>query len=297
LPASGRPHEGDLVQGILHQLAAVLESKRIAIDLEIGRRLERELELAREIQASFLLRSLPQPEGWQLSAFWKSAREVGGDFYDLFPLPAPELSDPRAPTDGPRWGVVIADVADKGVPAALYMALCRTLMRAVAISRIDPAETLARVNALLFSDSQAELFVTLVYAVWEPGTGRLTYSNAGHNPPLYMPAQGEPRWLSEHGVALGVVEDATYTTQELQVQPGDTLTLYTDGVIDATSPAGEDFGLPRFLRTVTDSAPNGAEAVSRAVDGALEDHVGAREPFDDVTLLVMCRTGPPPKPA
>ncbi len=294
---NGRSHESDLVQGILHQLAAVLESKRIGAELEVGRRLERELELAREIQASFLPRSLPQPEGWQLSAFWKSAREVGGDFYDLFPLPAPELSDPRAATFGPRWGVVIADVADKGVPAALYMALCRTLMRAVAISRIDPAETLARVNALLFSDSQAELFVTLVYAVWEPQTGRLVYANAGHNPPLFMPARGEPRWLSEHGVALGVVEDATYRTQELQVEPGDTLTLYTDGVIDAANPAGEDFGLPRFLRTVTDSAPNGAEAVSRAVDGELEDHVAGREPFDDVTLLVMHRTSPSTKSA
>ena len=285
-----RKHESDLVLGIVHQLAAVLESKRIAAELEVGRRLERELELAREIQASFLPRSLPQPEGWQLSAFWKSAREVGGDFYDVFPLPAPELSDPRAATSGPRWGVVMADVADKGVPAALYMALCRTLMRAVAISRIDPAETLARVNSLLFSDSQAELFVTLVYAVWEPLTGRLLYSNAGHNPPLFLPGQGEPRWLSVHGVALGVLEDATYATYELQVDAGDTLTLYTDGVIDAATPGGEEFGLPRFLRTVTDAAPRGAEAITRAVDGALEDHVGAHEPFDDVTLLVMQRS-------
>ena len=290
---SHRTHEDDLLLGIVQQLAAVLESKRIAAELELGRRLERELELAREIQTSFLPRSLPQPEGWQLSAFWKSAREVGGDFYDLFPLPAPTPSDPRRASSGPRWGVVIADVADKGVPAALYMALCRTLMRAVAISRIDPAETLARVNALLFSDSQAELFVTLVYAVWEPASGRLQYANAGHNPPLFLPAEGQPRWLTDHGVALGVIEDATYATSELQVDPGDTLALYTDGVIDAHNPALEEFGVPRFTRTVTDAAPAGAEAVTRAVEAALEEHVGAREPFDDVTLLVLHHVGPP----
>ncbi len=197
---------------------------------------------------------------------WKSAREVGGDFYDLFPLPAPALSDPRAAVAGPRWGVVIADVADKGVPAALYMALCRTLMRAVAISRIDPAETLTRVNALLFSDSQAEMFVTLIYAVWEPASGRLVYSNAGHNPPLFLPAGSEPRWLTDHGVALGVVEDSTYTTRELQVEPGGTLAFYTDGVIDAYDLALEEFGLPRFLHTVTNAAPSGAQAVSQAVE-------------------------------
>jgi serine phosphatase RsbU (regulator of sigma subunit)/transcriptional regulator with GAF, ATPase, and Fis domain len=290
--AARRTHEDDLLVGIVHQLTAALESKRIAAELELGRRLERELELAREIQTSFLPRTLPQPEGWQVSALWKSAREVGGDFYDLFPLPAPALADPRAALSGTRWGVVIADVADKGVPAALYMALCRTLMRAVAISRIDPAETLTRVNALLFSDSQAELFVTLVYAVWEPATGRLQYSNAGHNPPLFLPAGSEPLWLTDHGVALGVVEDATYTTRELQVEPGGTLALYTDGVIDAYNLALEEFGLPRFLRTVTDAAPSGAEAVSHAVEAALEEHVGAREPFDDVTLLVLHHGGP-----
>jgi serine phosphatase RsbU (regulator of sigma subunit)/transcriptional regulator with GAF, ATPase, and Fis domain len=288
---SHRTHEDDLLLGIVHQLAAALESKRIAAELEVGRRLERELELAREIQTSFLPRSLPQPEGWQLSAFWKSAREVGGDFYDLFPLPAPTLSDPRQASSGPRWGVVIADVADKGVPAALYMALCRTLMRAVAISRIDPAETLTRVNALLFSDSQAELFVTLVYAVWEPASGRLLYGNAGHNPPLFLPTEGEPRWLTDHGVALGVIEDATYATRELQVEPGSTLALYTDGVIDAHNPTLEEFGVPRFMRTVTDASPAGAEAVTRAVEAALEEHVGAREPFDDVTLLVLHHAG------
>jgi serine phosphatase RsbU (regulator of sigma subunit) len=278
--------ERSFLLGLVHQLAMVLEAKRLNVELEAARRLEQEMEVAREIQVSFLPKELPQVEGWQMSASWRSAREVGGDFYDFFPLP------PSAEKGGgsqPRWGVVIADVADKGVPAALFMALSRTLFRAAAISRVDPATTLARVNDLLFTDASAELFVTAFYAVWEPDSGRFTYANAGHNPPLVVPVGGHPRWLLEHGVALGVIEGSAYRTRSLHLRPGETLVLYTDGLLDAENPDHQPFGSSRLEWCVLESRNLSAEEISDSITRALAAHLLTEEPFDDMTWVVFRR--------
>jgi len=158
-PALGGPIDQrrlNILSGIAHQTALALENARLQAEASAAERMERELEVARDIQASFLPETLPQQPGWDIAAYYRSARQVGGDFYDFFKV------------DDRRWGIVVADVADKGVPAALFMVLSRTLLRAVGSNRQSPMETLHRVNHLLLNDSHSGLFVTVWYGVWEP---------------------------------------------------------------------------------------------------------------------------------
>ena len=155
-----------LLAGIGHQVSLRLENARLVEEAALRRSLERELMMARNIQSSFLPEHMPKISGWELASAWEVAREVGGDFYDIIPLP----SNSR----GERWGIVIADVADKGIPAALYMALCRTMLRSVAQTHIMPAKTLEIVNQQLISDTRADLFVSAFYGVWEPASGIIT---------------------------------------------------------------------------------------------------------------------------
>jgi sigma-B regulation protein RsbU (phosphoserine phosphatase) len=214
-----------ILSGIAHQLSLAMENARLAREVTLRERMEREMELGRDIQASFLPDACPVVPGWEVCSFWRAARQVGGDFYDFIPL--------RGHDGGERWGVVIADVADKGVPAALFMALSRTLLRTVGINRVSPADTLTRVNELILSDARTDLFVTVFYAVWEPGTGRLAYAVAGHNPPVWVSADGETRTLRGTGLPLGVIDEAQYDEHEIHLHPGDALLLYTDGLTDA----------------------------------------------------------------
>jgi sigma-B regulation protein RsbU (phosphoserine phosphatase) len=240
------------------------------------------LDVAREIQASFLPGSLPQPPGWQVSAYWQAARQVGGDFYDFFPLRSEEGHE--------RWGVAIADVADKGVPAALYMALSRTLLRTMAINLISPAATLGRVNLLLQADSRSGFFVTVLYGVWEPGAGTFRYGVGGHHPPLWIDASGRMRPAPGHGAALGVYETLTYEEHEIRIGPGDALVLYTDGLLDAVNAWDEDFGMERLGEVLRQAHGCSAEALRDAIVAAVREHVGGVEAFDDVTLIVLKRS-------
>jgi serine phosphatase RsbU (regulator of sigma subunit) len=272
-----------ILNGIAHQLAMAMENARLAQEVAQQQRLERELEVGRDIQATFLPKECPQAPGWEIAALWRAARQVGGDFYDFIPLRRHEGRE--------RWGIVIADVADKGVPAALFMALSRTLIRSAAIGRISPAATLARVNDLILADSRSDLFVTVFYGVWEPDTGHLVYANGGHNPPLHVTIEGEVSKLVGRGSALGVLEDLTYQEHELHLKPGDALLLYTDGVTDAVNSAMEEFTLPRAIDVLCANASGSAQAILRALSLAIETHVGAMEAFDDITMVVVKRMG------
>src|SRR5262249_11263137 len=154
---------------------------------------ETEVQLARQIQQTFIPDTLPEIDGWDFAARWKTARQVGGDFYDLFDLP------------DKRLGLFIADVADKGVPAALFMSLTRTLVRAAVAESESPAEVLKRVNDLLIPDTRQGMFVTAVYAVLDLENKELTYVNAGHNPPLWIKSDGAIERLTRTAIALGVL--------------------------------------------------------------------------------------------
>jgi sigma-B regulation protein RsbU (phosphoserine phosphatase) len=183
----------------------------------VRERLETEVQLARQIQQTFIPQALPKHPAWQLAARWRTARQVGGDFYDVIELPNKKL------------GIFIADVADKGMPAALFMALTRTLMRAAVIETDSPAEALGRVNDLLLPDTQQGMFVTAVYGELDMEHGKFTYVNAGHNPPFWVKANGEIEKLTRTAVALGVMEQPNIQERTISISFGDKLLLYTDG--------------------------------------------------------------------
>lgn len=270
-----------ILNGIAQQLTMALENARLAREVAIQQRTERELEVARDIQASFLPQTSPQPPGWEVCALWQAARQVGGDFYDFIPLPPGEGRE--------RWGIAIADVADKGVPAALYMALSRTLLRTVAISRIFPAATLTRLNQLIMADARSEQFVTVFYGMWEPDTGRFVYATGGHNPPVWVKGGDSARTLPGRGAAVGVFPDIEYQEQEITLQPGDSLFLYTDGLIDAINAEKKEFGLHRVIEVVNQTRRESAQTMLQVMDLSVQAHVGAMEAFDDLTMVVIRR--------
>jgi serine phosphatase RsbU (regulator of sigma subunit)/putative methionine-R-sulfoxide reductase with GAF domain len=274
----------NILNGIAHQLAVALENAHLARELAQQQRLEHELEVGRDIQASFLPESCPDIPGWEVSAFWRAARQVGGDFYDFIPLRRHEGRE--------RWGVVIADVADKGVPAALYMALSRTLLRSVAIGRVSPGATLTRVNELILSDARSDQFVTVFYGVWEPGAGHFVYANGGHNPPVLVSAEGEVHKLPGRGTALGALDHIEYQEHEIHLKPGDALLLYTDGLTDAVNQDVQDFGLERVCEVLRQAHQESAQKIVERLTEAVQAHVGAMEAFDDMTMVVMKRVLP-----
>lgn len=267
-----------ILSGIAHQAALALQTARLQAEAYERQRLERELDVAQRIQHSFLPQQLPHLEGWQIATFYRAARQIGGDFYDFIPL------------KNGKWGIVIADVADKGVPAALFMALCRTNIRAAAFNRDDPAETLIRVNELLLSDSRSDMFVTVWYGVWDAATGEITYANTGHNPPLLMSADGSSVELAAKGIALGVVEKIKLEKKTCVMAPNDVLVAYTDGVTDAMRSDGTEFGVMGLHSTVLQHRERSATEIEQCIIQALDAFTGNEPPFDDVTLIVIKRT-------
>jgi len=269
-----------ILSGIAHQAALALQTARLQAESNERQRLERELDVAQRIQHSFLPQQLPRLEGWQIATFYRAARQIGGDFYDFIPLKSG------------KWGIVIADVADKGVPAALFMALCRTNIRAAAFNRDDPAETLVRVNELLLSDSRSDMFVTVWYGVWDAATGEITYANTGHNPPLLMSADGSSMELAAKGIALGVVEQLKLEKRSCVMAADDVLVAYTDGITDALRSDGAEFGLIGLHSTVLHHRQRSATEIERAIIQALDNFTGDEAQFDDVTLIVIKRVAP-----
>ena len=208
----------------------------------------------------------------------EAARAVGGDFFDIMTL------------ENGRVGMAIADVSDKGVPAALFMMSTRTLLKGAAVGLTDPGAVLREVNDLLNDDNEASMFVTVLYATFDPASGELTYANGGHNSPLVVRADGSSELLPlTGGIALGVVPGFDYGQRTVTLEPGDTLVLYTDGVTEAMNDAHEEFGVER-LRAIFASGPLGdSRATSEAVFDAVHEFAGDTPQSDDVTCLTLCR--------
>jgi serine phosphatase RsbU (regulator of sigma subunit) len=270
-----------LMAGIAHQISLRLENSRLVEQAALQRSLERELAMAREIQISFLPSSIPEVPGWELGVAWRVARDVGGDFYDFIPLPSGE--------HGERYGIAIADVADKGIPAALYMALSRTLLRTLAKEFPDPGVCLERVNQQLIHDTHADLFVSIFYAVLEPEAGRLRFANAGHNPPMLFTPRQRSKLLQDHGMVLGVQNSSTYLTQEIEIADDQMLVLYTDGVTDALDPKEDFFGIQRLESLVLGMPDWHAQAVADRIEQRVLQFTGHRELFDDLTTIILHR--------
>jgi len=276
-----RSHERrlEIINGIAHQAALAVQSDLLQQELAERERLERELQLAHEIQETFIPRQLPHLPGWELAAAWRAARQVAGDFYDLFELP------------GERLGLVIADVADKGMPAALFMTLTRTLMRAAALEETSPAAVLARVNDLLVPDAQQGMFVTAIYAVLSLETGELAYANAGHNLPLLLQSGTRGlKHLKKGGMALGVLEGVRLEEHIVSLEPGDNLIFYTDGITEAFSPEDDIYGEERLRATVQAADTSSAQAMLDAIDESVIAFAGDAPPSDDRTIMVIRRS-------
>ncbi|MFJ5550704.1 PP2C family protein-serine/threonine phosphatase [Streptomyces sp. NPDC093225] len=260
---------------------------------------EKELEIGREIQAGFLPEDLPVPAGWEIDVRFRPARQVAGDFYDVF-----ELVHRR------RLALVVADVCDKGVGSALFMALIRSLLRHTAensglqhlvaagrsgagIPVVGATPLLNAVTAtngyLTRNHLRQGYFATLFFAVLDPATGSLVYINGGHNPPLLLDADGaEPVPLEPTGPAVGVLPDCSYALGYAQLDPGDTLFVYTDGVPEARCPDGRFLGDDRMIDLLSESAVNGRAVLDR-MDLAVRQHTGEAEQHDDVTMLALHR--------
>jgi len=265
-----------LLSAVGAQVAIALERARLYDVTQAQRlRLERELKLAREIQDSLLPEALPQVTGFSLAADWRSALEMAGDFYDIFQL------------RGDRWGIVVADVSDKGAAAAMYMAMTRSLIRASASNHSGPGETLREVNQRLLAHSTSDMFVTVFYGVLDPATQTLTYANAGQNPPLVRRIAGRIEELRRTGAALGVLEEVELLEAGLVLAPGDALVIYTDGVTDALNPQGEEYGTTRLAEALLNAASSDARRLLDDVTGDLAAFTKDVPPFDDVTFFVL----------
>jgi serine phosphatase RsbU (regulator of sigma subunit) len=277
------PGDLDLLSSIAYSAAIAIENARLyQLAVEKGR-LERELQVARDVQVSLLPREIPQIPGWEFVARWLPARQVAGDYYDFIPG-----------KDG-QLGIVIADVSDKGMPAALFMTLTRSIIRASTDLAILPVEAMSRANRLISEDSTSGMFVTLFYASLDPAHNRMTYVNAGHNPPLFFqtgkrPGQGALSHLDRTGMAMGVAAETPYEQKKLSFNPGDFVVFYTDGITDALNPQGQDFGMENLEGIVLAEREHSAEQMARALESELQAFIGPAPLFDDSTFVIVRRT-------
>jgi serine phosphatase RsbU (regulator of sigma subunit) len=270
------------LQLLANQAAIAIETARLHQEALKRQRMVEELSVAQQIQLSLLPKGLPAVPGWEFAAFYRPARQIGGDFYDFFDLPGKTG----------EWGIIIADVADKGVPSALYMALCRTVIRTTAFTGRSPASALMRASDLILNDSQSDLFLSTFYAKLDTDTGRLIYCNAGHNPALWLHAtRGEFEELTTRGIILGAFENIELEEKRVDIAPGDLLVFYTDGVTEAIDPTEREFGLERLRQVISAHAHANANAsqVLQAVVKAVDAFAGDAPPFDDLTMVVVKR--------
>jgi len=276
---------GDLAHTIRSMPNPEFRKLEESINLMIGRietysrQLERdkaEIQIAAEIQRTFLPRREPVLDNFEISARNIPAQEVGGDYYDFIQL------------DDRNLGIVIADVAGKGIPAALFMALSRSIIRAVATRDKSLDEIIRESNDLITADASAGMFVTLFYCVLDSRSGHLVYVNAGHNPPLhYRNGTGTLHTLLPSGMAMGVMPGNTYSVGELDLAPGDVLVLYTDGVTEAFNMPGEEFGEGRLMDTVIASHDLRAGEILGTIFSRVHDFIGEAAQSDDITVVVI----------
>jgi len=243
-------------------------------------RIEQELRVAQLIQQQFLPKELPNLPRWQVAAYYQPARTVGGDFYDFIDLP-----------DG-HIGIVVGDVTDKGVPAALVMATTHSILRGDAPRLVSPAEVLKHANDRLYPEIPARMFVTCLYMVLNPETGHLRFANAGHNLP-YVRSEGRVTELLATGMPLGLMPDMTYEEKEAVLEPGQSLLLHSDGLAEAHGPGDEMFGFPRLMGLVGVSE-GGSSLIDRLLS-ELHSFTGADwEQEDDITLVTLERSAASP---
>jgi sigma-B regulation protein RsbU (phosphoserine phosphatase) len=302
--------ENDTPVGFRGILLDITERKQKETTLiQQKKRAERELEIAREIQSSFLVKDYPQPAGWDIGSFIRPARQVSGDFYDVFPI-----------NTSRHIALIMADVCDKGVGAAMYMAIFRSLLRAYSdqqyiirwagvpsAGQIDSATGMSLRDAVLASGvpslqnaidltnnyiatqhGNSNMFATVFFGLLDPSDGTLAYINAGHEPPLLLSNGKLKTRLEPTGPAVGMLPNMEFRTEWVVLNPGESLLLYTDGVTDAMNRANEPFSEDRLV-AASARAVSTSGSVIQSVLSAVDAHIGAREQYDDITLLAVRR--------
>ncbi len=272
------PDDLGLLSTIAASAATAIENARLYKVAVENARLEQELADARTVQASLIPAATPRFQGWEFATFWKPAHAVGGDYYDFITVTGSGAAA--------RQGMVIADVSDKGMGAALLMAVARSVVRASVLASCAPAQCIAQANRLISADAPAGMFVTLCYALLD-STGDLYYVNAGHNPPIvYHSGSREFALLERTGIALGVDDTHKYTEYKVHLDTGDFLVLYTDGVTDAANAQGQEFGEDNLQRILYEHRNGSVQEIVGAIEQALAGFVAAAPPFDDMTVVV-----------
>lgn len=281
-------HRGDEIG----TLASSFEGMRLALKDYIENltqttaakeRIESELKIAHNIQMSFLPKALPHlpgKTGIEISARLEPAREIGGDLYDYSLI------------DDDNLFFAVGDVSDKGIPAALFMAVTKTLLKAVAETGMDPSEILRRCNVELCGENDSMMFVTVFCGIVNLRTGRLKYSNAGHEPPIIVRRGGQPEQLSvPAGFLLGVEEESSYQTMEIELEPGDRLIVYTDGVTEAVNAGGEMYSQANLMAAARSCSSLCAEEIAKEILGSVEQFSSGVSQADDITVLALVVTG------
>ncbi len=275
-------HEFEIFRSVAEQCAFALASAMTQQEAMDKRRMEEELRSASEVQRILLPKDPPQLGDYLIAAANTPAKVMSGDYYDFILL------------DEDHAGVVIADVSGKGFPASLVMATCRALLRGMAEGELSPSAALGRVNRRLWGDVREDMFISLAYCVIDRRSASVTLSRAGHDAPmLYSKRTGEITTIKSPGLALGVdsgkVFERVTKDHSFEMESGDCLLLYTDGINEAMNSEGDEFGTDRLLETFRRVAPNGAQAVVNALESAVKEFAGSQPQHDDITLLVVQR--------
>jgi len=283
-PMSTPFSEKDLTvfKAITGQSAFALYNEMIYLEVGEKKRLDHDLEIAREIQAILLPSSPPAVPGYELSGMNVPARQVSGDYYDYIRV------------DERRVGVAIADVSGKGVPASLIMAMCRSVIRSEAVGKTSAAEVLCRVNQQLYPDIKEDMFISMAYFILDTETNRVTMARAGHDAPLwYRAVDKSVEKLTPKGMAMGIdsgeVFNRVCSDYFFELAPDDCLLLYTDGATEALDEEGLEFGLPRLVQGLQASVAHGAPGIIKRLTEDVKNFVGNFPQYDDITLIAICK--------
>ena len=268
---------------ITEQGAFALYNEVVYLEASEKKRMDHDLEIAREIQGILLPSSPPSIPGYSLSGINIPARQVSGDYFDYIRM------------DPTRLGVVIADVSGKGVPASLIMAICRSVLRSEAVSKTSASEVLRRVNHQLYPDIKEDMFISMAYIVLDSGEGKVSLARAGHDAPLlYRSRTGEVEKLNPKGMALGIDSGEVFNRVcadfSFELEKGDCILLYTDGATEALNSEGVEYGLPRLVQGLQTCAPHGAARVVEFVADDVKSFVGHHPQHDDITLIAIAKT-------
>ncbi len=268
------------IQTLSDQIASTIQQTQFFDQSLELQKISQELRLAGQIQASFLPNNFPTIPGWQFAVTLLPARETSGDFFDIIDL------------DDGRLGFLVADVADKGVGSALYMALSRTLIRTYAEEYgAEPEVVFFAANNRLLKDARANLFITVFYGILDVEEGTLTYCNAGHNPPYLLKdsIDDEVITLTRTGIAMGIETNATWTPEKVSIDPGDKLVIFTDGIPDAQDEDGDFFDEERIIEISRSNSEKNAHEIQSAIIDSVQSFTGDTPQTDDITLMVLMR--------